>query len=309
MDGNESAEDMHFFYDAQSRTALVEYNGVKYRYIHNLQGDIVGIVDGNGTLVVEYKYDAWGKPISTTRSMAGTLGRYNPFRFRGYVWDQETELYYLRSRCYLPEYRRFISPDSQSEGETLLGSNLYLYCLNDPSNRSDCNGMRSTTVLSDMPIAHDVPKDSVKSKECLTRDAVNQLLANAAIAKKQVKDICETYSSFGERLYHLLVWFKNQVNHNAVWDYKREKRTPKWFSDHSESKVIVNDTEMGMEDFGNFNYGFVGYAMGIPRSILIFGSVYAHYTSHGDYNDDQHDWDMIDAGIETAKQYQERGLI
>ena len=53
---------MHFFYDAQSRPAMVEFNGALYSYIHNLQGDIVGIVDSAGSLVVEYKYDAWGKP-------------------------------------------------------------------------------------------------------------------------------------------------------------------------------------------------------------------------------------------------------
>ena len=53
---------MHFFYDAQSRPAMVEFNGALYSYVHNLQGDIVGIVDSAGSLVVEYKYDAWGKP-------------------------------------------------------------------------------------------------------------------------------------------------------------------------------------------------------------------------------------------------------
>ena len=48
------------FYDAQSRPTMVEYNAEKYHYPHTLQGDIVGIIDSNGTKVVEYKYDAWG---------------------------------------------------------------------------------------------------------------------------------------------------------------------------------------------------------------------------------------------------------
>ena len=56
--GAESTEDVHFFYDVQSRPAFVEYNGTKYRYVYNLQGDIVGIVDTAGVLVVEYKYEA-----------------------------------------------------------------------------------------------------------------------------------------------------------------------------------------------------------------------------------------------------------
>ena len=56
------SDKLHFFYDAQSRPAMVEFNGTFYSYVHNLQGDIVGIVDSAGNLVVEYKYDAWGNP-------------------------------------------------------------------------------------------------------------------------------------------------------------------------------------------------------------------------------------------------------
>lgn len=59
---------------------------------HNLQGGIVGILDSTGALVVEYKYDAWGKLLSTTGSLADTLGKRNPFRYRGYVYDEEKEL-------------------------------------------------------------------------------------------------------------------------------------------------------------------------------------------------------------------------
>ena len=49
---------MHFFYDAQGRPAAMDYDGVIYTYIYNLQGDIIGILDSAGSLVVEYKYDA-----------------------------------------------------------------------------------------------------------------------------------------------------------------------------------------------------------------------------------------------------------
>ena len=51
--GEESTEELHFFYDAQSRPAFVEYEGIMYRYVQNLQGDIVAIVDTVGSLVVE----------------------------------------------------------------------------------------------------------------------------------------------------------------------------------------------------------------------------------------------------------------
>ena len=139
--GNDS---LHFFYDAQGRPAIVHYdNGStmdKYTYVHNLQGDIVGILDSSGTLVVEYKYDAWGKPISMTGTIATILGKLNPFRYRGYVYDEETGYYYLRSRYYDPELRRFVNSDASLQSRKCLGYNGFLYCLNNPVVSSDPTG-------------------------------------------------------------------------------------------------------------------------------------------------------------------------
>lgn len=35
-----------------------------------------------------------------TGSMAAARGTVNPFRYRGYVYDEEAGLYYMRSGCY-----------------------------------------------------------------------------------------------------------------------------------------------------------------------------------------------------------------
>ncbi len=126
--------ELHFFYNAQGKAAAVEYNGTSYRYLHNLQGDVIALIDGNGNRVVEYSYDAWGKPIQKTGTMADTLGTLQPFRYRGYVWDEETGLYYLRSRYYRPEWDRFVSADC------VMQTNLYGYCSNNPISYVDPDG-------------------------------------------------------------------------------------------------------------------------------------------------------------------------
>ena len=59
----QSSNNLHFFYDAQNKPAVVVYNDIPYSYIKNLQGDIVAILDSTGTAVVNYVYDAWGRPI------------------------------------------------------------------------------------------------------------------------------------------------------------------------------------------------------------------------------------------------------
>ena len=70
-----------------------------------------------------------------------TLGNLNPLRYRGYVYDTETGLYYLQSRYYDPEIGRFINADEYvSTGLGVLGTNMFTYCLNNPSSMSDTAG-------------------------------------------------------------------------------------------------------------------------------------------------------------------------
>ena len=135
----QGSHDLHFFYDAQGKPGMVTYNDVDYFYVYNLQGDVVALIDANGTQVVEYGYDAWGYPISKTGTMAATLGTVNPFRYRGYVYDEETGLYYLRSRYYNPEWKRFINADKYiSQGS--LFANMFAYCKNAPLMFNDPDG-------------------------------------------------------------------------------------------------------------------------------------------------------------------------
>ena len=124
---------LRFSYDAAGNAAAVNHNGTYYYYLRNGQGDIVKLIDGSKTTVVEYTYDSWGKPLSCTGTLATTLGALNPFRYRGYVYDEETQWYYLKSRYYDPETCRFISADVLlSTGQGVLGHNCYAYCLNNP---------------------------------------------------------------------------------------------------------------------------------------------------------------------------------
>ena len=120
-------------------------NGAEFYYIRNAQGDISGLYDDIGKVVVEYSYDTWGKPESAvdsdgiTGELADTVGKINPYRYRGYRYDAETGLYYLQSRYYNPEIGRFISADDRLNND-LLGNNTYVYCGNNPVLRADDSG-------------------------------------------------------------------------------------------------------------------------------------------------------------------------
>ena len=84
-----------------------------------------------------------GKVLSIIGTMASTLGTYNPLRYRGYVYDQETGLYYLQSRYYNPTLGRFLTADAfASTGDGVMGNNMFAYCGNNPANRVDKSGER-----------------------------------------------------------------------------------------------------------------------------------------------------------------------
>ena len=132
-------DELHFFYGGSRNPVQFTLNGTVYFYEYNLQGDVIHILDQNGNGVVKYTYDAWGKPIAATGD--ANLAKLNPFRYRGYVYNDDLELYYLQSRFYYPEWGRFLNPDSQLGCiGAFLEHNLFAYCNNDAVNRIDPTG-------------------------------------------------------------------------------------------------------------------------------------------------------------------------
>lgn len=132
---------IYYTYDSYDNLVSMNLNGVEYYYIRNAQGDIIGLFDRGGSKVVSYSYDSWGKIINITGSLKDTVGLKNPYRYRSYRYDDEIQLYYLKSRYYNPDWGRFINSDALvgKTGE-LLSHNLFSYCLNNPINRLDSEG-------------------------------------------------------------------------------------------------------------------------------------------------------------------------
>ena len=133
-----------YHYDSGANLISIVIGGKNYFYVRNLQNDVIALVDEDGNEVVHYTYDSWGKILSITGSLKDTVGQQNPFRYRGYFYDRETGMYYLKSRYYDPELRRFISADViatvKESLETLHNRNLYAYCDGNPLTRRDDNG-------------------------------------------------------------------------------------------------------------------------------------------------------------------------
>ena len=142
-----------YLYDAEGLPLGMRYHGTTYAetrwdtywYEKNIFGDVVAAYDNTGTVLVRYKYDAYGKPtITYYNGGASTAVAKNPFMFRGYYYDSDLQLYYLNARYYDANTGRFISPDRIdvvcATPGALTDKNLYAYCDNNSVMRRDDGG-------------------------------------------------------------------------------------------------------------------------------------------------------------------------
>ena len=136
---------LEFGYDAKGTPLTLRFNNTLYYYITNIQGDVVGLQNTSGEKVLIYEYSAWGQVLYT--NSADIPLSLNPLRYRGYVYDVETDLYYLQSRYYDPQMGRFLNADVVMDTETSNGFNIFAYVGNNPVLFVDYTGYGRTYVI------------------------------------------------------------------------------------------------------------------------------------------------------------------
>ena len=117
-------------------------NGVMYFYLKDAKNEIYAIMNSSGNIIGTYSYDPYGNILSISDTSSNSPLVINPFRYKGYYYDIETGLYYLKTRYYNPLWGRFISPDNVKylNAKSINGLILYAYCDNDPVNKFDPSG-------------------------------------------------------------------------------------------------------------------------------------------------------------------------
>lgn len=132
-----------YLYDLDGTVCGIKHNGTAYYFYKNLQGDVIAITNATGAVVARYTYDAWGVCTIVSDVSGVDIANINPFRYRGYYYDADTNLYYLQSRYYDPVVGRFVNADNSiymGKSGTVLGINLHAYCENNSICRADIMG-------------------------------------------------------------------------------------------------------------------------------------------------------------------------
>ena len=111
------------------------------------QGDVTSLIDitngymGDG---IQYTYSAYGRIYTenTGADLGMMISDVNTLTFKSYSYDSDLGMYYLGSRWYDPEVCRFINADSyvKTPTDSLLSTNMFAYCENNPVMRSDSTG-------------------------------------------------------------------------------------------------------------------------------------------------------------------------
>jgi RHS repeat-associated protein len=125
-----------YVYDDYGTPLFMRRDGITYFYQTDRHGDVVSLTDQGGNIVNSYAYDPWGRTITANETV------YNPLRYAGYLYDSETNQYYLLSRYYSPQLCRFTSRDTLiGMGSSPLTFNGYIYCCDNPVVYRDSLGM------------------------------------------------------------------------------------------------------------------------------------------------------------------------
>lgn len=133
-----------YLYDDEDNIFGFLYNDSVYYYGINVNGIIECIYDENINEVVRYQYDDWGKLLKVFDISKDKVSQKNDIIYKSYVYDFDSDMYYLNYRYYNPSIKRFFSIDNMEKIEA-IGSkdyayNLYAYCINNPIMMADPSG-------------------------------------------------------------------------------------------------------------------------------------------------------------------------
>ena len=111
-------------------------------YLKNSHGDVIGQMDGNGTVLTSYAYNAFGEQVSAVAIRDEQKSTANCFLYAGEQYDETSGFYYLRARHYDVKAGRFTQED------TYLGDgrNLYAYVHSNPLKYVDPTGHNSVAL-------------------------------------------------------------------------------------------------------------------------------------------------------------------
>ena len=177
------------------------YNNNVYYYMIDIEGKIIGIQSASGYVLARYRYSPYGDIIDTYED--SSISGISHMKYKSYYYNDESSMYYLKNRYYLPSICRFISPDNIKyvNPDDTNGYSLYSYCNNNPIMYSDPDGNLVIELL--LPIIMTVLP--IYDTVTFAHDMITSRNANLKYDDKQnivnSHNIWSPYFQFGYAIY------------------------------------------------------------------------------------------------------------
>ena len=184
-------------------------------------------------------------PIGKSGTLAETLGTVQPFRYRGYVFDEETGLYYLRSRYYNAERCRFVNADS------VVSGNLFCYCYNSPIDLLDLSG--KSPFLDWLKKLRDIYTDTLIENARINYKMNISLYSNVGLSVKEYP--------LANELFHHFLWEEGKpLSDDVIQQLSEQISASKAFQE----KIIADYKTYGNSFASSFEFmeGDLHYAIG-----------------------------------------------
>jgi len=135
-------------YGGVYRSPAASSSPTYFTMITSGHGDVVELLDASGAAFASYRYDAWGRPLTTGTStaatslisstLAGQIASRQILRYASYAYDAESGLCYCSARYYDPATRQWTTADSaKADGE----ESAWQYCAGEPVGNVDPSGL------------------------------------------------------------------------------------------------------------------------------------------------------------------------
>jgi len=267
-----------------------EATAVPFSILMTDRGDVVALLDAQGQSFASYRYDQWGRPLSTETSgtekvgatLAAEIASRQVLRYAGYAWDAESSLYYCSARYYDPATMQFLTKDiAKADAE----ESPYQYCSGDPVGKVDPSGEWPSVIR--MPMI-----TTAVWGVSLTSYLMGLFEQNAGFARlvRQGARVLRRIGAVSK-----LSWWAAMVAPRSPWDIKRRIQPGVAWT--------FNGITCNNADIGNIHYGYVGRAAGYGLGTLSAGAGVAQlifnpsdqYTWRS-FFDDPRDQEMIRYG-------------
>jgi len=248
--------------DLISQTDAIGSDGTQY-YGYDGTGSTRLLTDETGAIAAVYDYDAFGTLIYTLNLDPGTLS--NPHRFHGEYYDSGIDKYYLRARWMSTDIGRFWSMD-RFKGDIAAPTTLhkYVFVYNNPANYNDSLGlfgiMDASLTIAVMSVFSYMPAVTKPQKDLVFPPLpaqFNMMDLGSPVEPLEVSK-ANVMLTLGEK--SVPTWV-SRVKPKGKWDYKYH------WSELKGGKPGEKQYEL-CADFGNFNYGVTGSALGVPGRVL-----------------------------------------